>query len=483
MLKTEYQFTLLSPLHTGGDAKLGTLRLLRRERAILKNPIPIHTRFNPKQDKLKRQAIAYLLLKIWDNIENKNRPTIYNEFSSHIISSTAVASKQEFLNVLCDKLEIRQLTSKPSANFDVFDLLELFEGRDLMQTIQNEHQYIMLIFRKFKDETIDFQKSNPSKSKVSSLSMGLNKESGDIDPIISLESLLKDVQKQDIQEVFLEKVYEDIPTISGNSIRGKLRRIIMYDFCNRMGLNKIHPKIYHRLFTGGTIKGSTEFEDLDRRNQFIKACPMIGLVGSAIGNQTIQGSLDVLIPELICRELGTSNNSYHDYITTTFQTRLDSEKLENNISLMHEVSVKSITDISENLKEYKVLKSEKKGGFYNYLLLTSLDEMSFINLIDGVEAKVEKETHQMKYEFECFAKGSKFSHSFVLNTKDELLTSAYWHAIGLFCERGVLGGKSSVGLGVVDWSELKSLIPEKANQMYLKHLEKEADLIKSYFNN
>ena len=125
MLRITHNFKLTSPLHTGGDKSLGILRMLRRERAILPEPLKIRTRFLPEQKKLKRQAIAYLFLKIWDKMENKNRMSIYDEFAGHIISSTAVRTKEDFLNVLCDKLSIRQISSKTDRNFDVFDLLEL----------------------------------------------------------------------------------------------------------------------------------------------------------------------------------------------------------------------------------------------------------------------------------------------------------------------------------------------------------------------
>lgn len=68
MLKLNYTFRALQPLHTGSDENLGILRTLRREKTLVRNPQPIYTRFLPEQKRLKRQAVALLLARLWEEL-------------------------------------------------------------------------------------------------------------------------------------------------------------------------------------------------------------------------------------------------------------------------------------------------------------------------------------------------------------------------------------------------------------------------------
>jgi hypothetical protein len=201
----------------------------------------------------------------------------------------------------------------------------------------------------------------------------------------------------------------------------------MYDFCQLAGITNMPPNIYHQLFTGGTINDSTGFEDIGKRLEVIDNCPMLGLFGSAIGNQTLQGELKVGQAKLICSENRNGSGSYHDNIDIIFATRLDSAKLE--------------TDI----------------------------------VIDGED----KETHQMKYEYEVFASGSEFAHSFGCTTDKPLLVSAFWHLIGLFKNHPYITAKSSIGHGEIDLSEIE--IPDNSNKIYLDHMAENAEKIKEYW--
>ena len=151
------------------------------------------------------------------------------------------------------------------------------------------------------------------------------------------------------------------------------------------------------------------------------------------------------------------------------------------LGLQYEITLKSETKLNGELNDFKVLKSESKGKSWEYKLIADNEDLKSLNLIDGVEIIKKSETHQMKYEYEVFASGTPFEHTFVLNTDNQLLISAFWHAMTLLCEKGSLGGKSSIGLGSVNWDELKKQIPENANGLYLNHLKKMKPLIENYF--
>ena len=100
-----------------------------------------------------------LLLKVWNHWEDKARVTIYDELAGHLLAATATTTKQGFLNLLLKRLGIRSLTEKADTGLDAVDLLDLFSDEELLQTIRAEHQYILAVFRKLKDDDRDFAKS------------------------------------------------------------------------------------------------------------------------------------------------------------------------------------------------------------------------------------------------------------------------------------------------------------------------------------
>lgn len=227
----------------------------------------------------------------------------------------------------------------------------------------------------------------------------------------------------------ITKNFDKVPYFGGNSIRGYLRRIVMYDFCKLAGVTNLNKTTYHRLFTGGNITDSTGFEDIQKREDFIKNCPPIGLFGSAIGNMTIEGEMLVQGARLQCKENGTSDVSFWEQIELNFGTRLDSSKRETDIH------------IGENEKEAP--------------------------------------TSQMIYQYENFVTGSVFDSSFILKTEDKLLVSVFWRMINLWKEQPTIGGNSARDSGIID---INIDVPQDADKLYLDYIKDNIDTIKSYFN-
>ena len=172
------------------------------------------------------------------------------------------------------------------------------------------------------------------------------------------------------------------------------------------------------LFTGGALNDSTMYEDLAKREKLIELCPMLGVFGAAIGNMTIEGTMSVGLAYPQCRELGTGEKSYWEFLDLVFQTRLDSSKTE---------------------KEVEIEKDEKRGA-----------------------------PDQMKYEYEVFAPGTPFTHSFRMLKIDPIQVSAFWHALTLLKANPFIGGMWAIGNAECDFSALE--IPENANEAYLKYL-------------
>jgi CRISPR/Cas system CSM-associated protein Csm3 (group 7 of RAMP superfamily) len=204
----------------------------------------------------------------------------------------------------------------------------------------------------------------------------------------------------------------DVPIVSGNQVRGRLRRPLSRDFLElaeyQLDLSqKKHQKLYHTLFAGGVLTAVEEEEsgvvDLNLKSRIVKYILPIRLFGASYANQMVEGR--VLIGHMlpICKELKEftgidSDVSFYQLITRMFQTRRDE------------------------------LRVASRSG----------------------EEEEEEEKVQMIVEYECFAPGTKFYHEIVLETTsegEELDLSTLYRAIELWRQKPFIGGKSSIGFG------------------------------------
>lgn len=389
MLRVNYKAEALQQIHTGADESHGTTKLLRREKRRLRKPIKFESKFKAEQDR--REAILSILLAVYKAIDQDLKASnygFYDAFASKIISSTGVRTRYEFLTELCKSCGVR--TIPDNENLQVMSAIDSFSDEELLQTIRSEHQYLMLMLR-HRVKT----KGQPS---------------------------LFD-QNIDAPNLVFEKHFDWIPFISGNSVRGVIRRLVMRDFLTRIGVNKethgVEKDMYHQLMTGGNITGSTAFEDIELREKYIYLCPMIGLLGSAIGNMTIQGRMKTGGLRPVCKEHGDGEVSFWETISREFGTRSDTSKTERDI------------------------------------------------YIEQVQT-ADKSANQMKYEFEVFNTGTLFDGDFILVSEDEVLTSAFWYAMKLWKEFGYIGGNSARGYGKMNF---QIDIPEGAENAYLEHVE------------
>ena len=197
---------------------------------------------------------------------------------------------------------------------------------------------------------------------------------------------------------------DNIPTIHGNAIRGYLRRLIMDDFLTQLDYELDSKKVYHFLFTGGILEALDPKDkgaiNLTRKKEIRELIPPISLVGSALGNQMIQGKLKVGMGDIVCAETKHYIEDYENY----------------------------------NFSAYNL-----KGSDFG----TRLDDLK--------EGKTEddEQAHQMKYEFETLIRGTKFTHEFILEDCNSIEKACFHRMMSLWEERPYLGGKSGTGYGKV----------------------------------
>jgi len=144
----------------------------------------------------------------------------------------------------------------------------------------------------------------------------------------------------------------DIPVISGNSVRGQLRRLVMADMLERVGKiptgldlaeiekmasqSKGFARLWHSLCSGGMLEQVAEkdsgYVDLAMKRSIRTALPPVSVLGTAVGNQMIQGKIDVAIARPCCIELRDGipekfqhfcGQSYRELEGTSFGTRKD----------------------------------------------------------------------------------------------------------------------------------------------------------------
>lgn len=227
----------------------------------------------------------------------------------------------------------------------------------------------------------------------------------------------------------------DIPVYSGNGFRGQFRRIAMRDYLERVGIAEegISEKLYYTLFTGGSLVGGTRYDEVGERRRIRRFCPPLALLGTALGDQIIQGKMKAPLFLPICKETVNytgieSDMSFYDMLQEVFYTRKD--------------DLKSV--------EYNIKKEEKeKKG-------------------DPV---------QMKYEMQCLSAGTELIGTMIIenvNEVEEAMVNATLNKLKK--EVPFIGGKSAAGHGQVDiqYGELES------EETYYKYLEENKEKIRQW---
>jgi len=201
---------------------------------------------------------------------------------------------------------------------------------------------------------------------------------------------------------------ENLPYISGNGIRGPIRRNILDDFYNLLGYTVKTPRL-HYLKSGGSLESVSASDsghiNLEMKRE-LRKIPLLSLLGYSFGNQMGQGKLQVHMMLPICSELNhllpvQSQYPIGNFLTNVFQTR----KAEKDIS----------ETIESNLREKEA-------------------------------------AQQMKYSSRCFAPGAKLCHKFVLNDASDVELSCFARMLELWRKNPIVGGKSAVGYGQIDFN-------------------------------
>ncbi len=220
----------------------------------------------------------------------------------------------------------------------------------------------------------------------------------------------------------------DIPVYSGNGFRGQFRRVAMRDYLERLGIadEGVSEKLYYTLFTGGSLVGGSRYEEVGERKRIRAMCPPLALLGTALGDQILQGKMKPPIFLPVCLETEdytgiAGSTSFYDMLEEVFYTRKD--------------DLKSV--------DYNVTPDEKKKD----------------NPV------------QMKYEAQCLSAGSELVGTIILENCNEIEESMLNATLKKIQEIPFIGGKSAAGHGRMEmkYTELES------EEVYYKYLEDNRD--------
>jgi len=200
--------------------------------------------------------------------------------------------------------------------------------------------------------------------------------------------------------------HEDIPVISGNSLRGQLRDLLARDFLDRLSDDdaplEISDTLSNALYAGGSLERTAGAGKLNRRliHGIREHIPPLSLLGTAIEDQMIEGRVDVgqLLPIAAETQSYTdreAEESVFEFVARTFYTRQD----------------------------------DREGGRQ-----------------EGEDAQ------QMKYDVQVLVPGTRLHHDLTLRSgHTDLEGACLGHAFELFGERPRLGGMASRGHGAVSF--------------------------------
>lgn len=281
--------------------------------------------------------------------------------------------------------------------------------------------------------------------------------------------------------VMADGTVEELPVISGNSVRGLLRDRGMLHMCRVLGYGVdeetgevcgLSLPAFHFLFSGGSLTstGAAAY-DVDAARAMRDVIPLVSIFGGAMGNQIMPGKLSSGKLYPICLETlhlipQKFHLDHHESIWEMTQeeayTRRDDEKHEELRKLI-DPEVRYVLEDAARKKR----------------------------AVRGTEEDVQKGQHQqMRYFVETLCAGTRFYWMLALDDVSQVEFEAFLACLQEFSRRPYIGGKSAVGHGRVAvefdrWVRIDPRIQVAGQRVdvplgerYAAHLQKNANRIR-----
>jgi len=213
---------------------------------------------------------------------------------------------------------------------------------------------------------------------------------------------------------------EDVPVVSGNSIRGQFRDLLAAHLLTTLGIEQCSKPAFRLLFSGGVLAKQSAKAPADLALQLREMLPHVALLGASVGNRMLASCLTVGMFIPIAHE------------TTDYLPKA-----------LREFVHASVYDLLQ--EESYTRREDAKDTRYNHFL--AADERD----PDGDAEQPEvNASQQLRYHVETLSTGTNFYWHFFLRNASELVEGAFITALRLFAAYPALGGKLATGHGLVE---------------------------------
>lgn len=203
----------------------------------------------------------------------------------------------------------------------------------------------------------------------------------------------------------------EVPVLSGNAIRGYLRRAIARRICELIDLpeRSLSQRGFYLLFSGGTLEGSDWAFRIDSVQALTDLLPHLKVFGFSYGARIVPGHLFVDRAEPACREL---QHLPHHQQHPAYQ------------------GLDPVPSIADLLAELPYSRRDDRAW----------------------ELGDDTSPQQMRYEIEVLVPGTRLVHGLTLGIDDDLSKGALAGAILTATAWNVLGGRGAAGHGRFRWT-------------------------------
>lgn len=209
----------------------------------------------------------------------------------------------------------------------------------------------------------------------------------------------------------------EVPTITGNAMRGILRDELANFTCEVLGITELPQPQFYLLYSGGALvkEGSKGWATKKNVPKLRSLIPHLSLLGFSMGNHIAQGKVKIgkfiplaketahFVPEGMRR---LCNRSFYDMMQIEAYTRMDDAKRETYAGII------------------------KQGATFS-------DD-------------VNEASQQMRFQIETICAGAHFWWSYSLKMASALEQTAFYCALGLWARDPRIGGVGRWGHGLLE---------------------------------
>jgi len=249
----------------------------------------------------------------------------------------------------------------------------------------------------------------------------------------------------------------EVPVISGNSVRGKLRDVAAKQMLDLLGdenaPHRVNLPLFQMLFSGGALTSGNTEGDVDKYRTMRENMVHVSLFGGAWGNAILSGKMKVnpLIP--IAKETA-------HIVPERFR---GAEALPSVFTYLQ-------------MDMYTRKENSKDSEFEPYLEKAETDNFS---------------TQQMLYYLQTLAAGTPFYWKVILEDVTPEEFDFFVSVVQRFERIPVVGGKSAVGFGQISlddvaWRDITkegetiAVSDETTESLYVKFVKENASSIRAY---